>query len=284
MTGTTAEQGSTGRAVSPVIGVILMVAISVILAAVVGAFVLEVGDQQETAPEASFDSGERVVTLKNDRWVNKYDPSGQTIEINTTQIFVTHAGGETLEISRMEVLVNGYNDVWGVYPHYNALNMDDGPVSDTIDIAPQPDYRRTIGTNRDQTLTSGESWNAIAYDVMAYAPGKGPADHTDVLDGLAKPGTIDNGEPSVRKGKNYIYWQQLTALSQHHRTGETLIDIRTGAGTDGGPYDVDDIGYGVQAGDGDTMSVVWKAESGGKTQTLTKYTAQHEETGDGTYK
>ncbi|MEF8869094.1 MAG: type IV pilin N-terminal domain-containing protein, partial [Haloarculaceae archaeon] len=42
-------------AVSPVIGVILMVAITVILAAVIGTFVLGLGDQvQSTAPQASF--------------------------------------------------------------------------------------------------------------------------------------------------------------------------------------------------------------------------------------
>ena len=43
------------RAVSPVIGVILMVAITVILAAVIGTFVLGLGDQvSETAPQAQF--------------------------------------------------------------------------------------------------------------------------------------------------------------------------------------------------------------------------------------
>ena len=43
------------RAVSPVIGVILMVAITVILAAVIGTFVLGLGDQvQETAPNAQW--------------------------------------------------------------------------------------------------------------------------------------------------------------------------------------------------------------------------------------
>ncbi|WP_336024562.1 type IV pilin N-terminal domain-containing protein [Halobellus salinisoli] len=42
-------------AVSPVIGVILMVAITVILAAVIGAFVLNLGQGiQQTAPQASF--------------------------------------------------------------------------------------------------------------------------------------------------------------------------------------------------------------------------------------
>ena len=43
-------------AVSPVIGVILMVAITVILAAVIGSFVLNLGGSlQQSAPQASFD-------------------------------------------------------------------------------------------------------------------------------------------------------------------------------------------------------------------------------------
>lgn len=42
-------------AVSPVIGVILMVAITVILAAVIAAFVLGLGDTNSTGPSASFD-------------------------------------------------------------------------------------------------------------------------------------------------------------------------------------------------------------------------------------
>ena len=42
-------------AVSPVIGVILMVALTVILAAIIGTFVLGLGDQvQDHAPQASF--------------------------------------------------------------------------------------------------------------------------------------------------------------------------------------------------------------------------------------
>ncbi|WP_435346339.1 type IV pilin [Haloarchaeobius sp. HRN-SO-5] len=42
-------------AVSPVIGVILMVAITVILAAVIGAFVLNIGDSTEQVPQVSWD-------------------------------------------------------------------------------------------------------------------------------------------------------------------------------------------------------------------------------------
>ncbi|MFC6771826.1 type IV pilin [Halorubrum pallidum] len=49
------QNTSDDRAVSPVIGVILMVAITVILAAVIGTFVLGLGDQLgDTAPQASF--------------------------------------------------------------------------------------------------------------------------------------------------------------------------------------------------------------------------------------
>ena len=57
------------RAVSPVIGVILMVAITVILAAVIGTFVLGLGDQvQTTAPNAqlSWDSSSTDVTVTHD--------------------------------------------------------------------------------------------------------------------------------------------------------------------------------------------------------------------------
>lgn len=55
------------EAVSPVIGVILMVAITVILAAVIGAFVLGFGDSTSAAPSASwdtsYDSGDSNVTF-----------------------------------------------------------------------------------------------------------------------------------------------------------------------------------------------------------------------------
>ncbi|NHX37054.1 type IV pilin [Halolamina sp. R1-12] len=44
------------RGVSPVIGVILMVAITVILAAVIGTFVLGLGDSLSQAPQAQLDA------------------------------------------------------------------------------------------------------------------------------------------------------------------------------------------------------------------------------------
>ncbi len=63
------------RAVSPVIGVILMVAITVILAAVIASFVLGLGQNQEVAPTSTFDFN--------------YDAD----ENNVT---VTHTGGDNV--------------------------------------------------------------------------------------------------------------------------------------------------------------------------------------------
>ncbi len=51
------------KGVSPVIGVILMVAITVILAAVIASFVFGMGSKVKSAPQASFmleDNGERI--------------------------------------------------------------------------------------------------------------------------------------------------------------------------------------------------------------------------------
>ncbi|ELZ45266.1 hypothetical protein C463_06582 [Halorubrum californiense DSM 19288] len=71
---------------SPVIGVILMVAITVILAAVIGTFVLGLGDQLgDTAPQATF-----------------------TIDDNSSKtINITKTGGQSLEASDLVLSVDG---------------------------------------------------------------------------------------------------------------------------------------------------------------------------------
>ena len=80
-------QADDDRAVSPVIGVILMVAITVILAAVIGTFVLGLGDQvQETAPNANFD----------------FDNSGDNLTI-------THTGGDSIDAD--ELFVRGDREI-----------------------------------------------------------------------------------------------------------------------------------------------------------------------------
>jgi len=73
------------RAVSPVIGVILMVAITVILAAVIGAFVLNLGQGiGQTAPQATFE-------------INSTNLQGSD---NAT---ITHTAGDSIEKSNLYV-------------------------------------------------------------------------------------------------------------------------------------------------------------------------------------
>ena len=75
---------SDDRGVSPVIGVILMVAITVILAAVIGAFVLELGSSVATEqPQASFD-----------------------FEVDGSNATVTHQGGSEIDNSSISVVLN----------------------------------------------------------------------------------------------------------------------------------------------------------------------------------
>ncbi|WP_226010530.1 type IV pilin [Halomicrobium salinisoli] len=81
-------------AVSPVIGVILMVAITVILAAVIASFVLNLGDQaQQQTPTASFDF--------------EYDNESSGVD----KLTITHASGDTIDGANLNATVSGgYGD------------------------------------------------------------------------------------------------------------------------------------------------------------------------------
>jgi flagellin-like protein len=78
--------------VSPVIGVILMVAITVILAAVIGTFVLNLGGSvSQTTPQASFG-----------------------FDYNSTGINVTHETGDTIDVdsNTLKVVGAGNSETW----------------------------------------------------------------------------------------------------------------------------------------------------------------------------
>ena len=109
------------RAVSPVIGVILMVAITVILAAVIGAFVLGIGGDQEQTPQAS-------ISLD-------LDPDAGEIEI-------AHNGGQTLELDDVGMSLNGSFDD-GTDPLTEAEDADAGDTlssGETLDLDDNNDF------------------------------------------------------------------------------------------------------------------------------------------------
>ncbi len=78
------------QGVSPVIGVILMVAITVILAAVIGTFVLGLGDSLQQAPQAQIG-------------ITQGDASGE--------VDISHNGGDTLQVSDVRVVDSNGNSL-----------------------------------------------------------------------------------------------------------------------------------------------------------------------------
>ncbi|MBC9987616.1 type IV pilin [Haloferax sp. AS1] len=90
------------RAVSPVIGVILMVAITVILAAVIGTFVLGLGDQVgDTAPQASF-----------------------TFDYDGTELTITHESGAQIDGDLVTIAGDINVTVDGEANKWSALGSD----------------------------------------------------------------------------------------------------------------------------------------------------------------
>ena len=100
------------RAVSPVIGVILMVAITVILAAVIGTFVLGLGDQvQQTTPQASFSFDTNSTAGGGYYNVTITHESGDSISASNVEVAGELGGGDSSPESWANVSANtGSND------------------------------------------------------------------------------------------------------------------------------------------------------------------------------
>ena len=102
------------RAVSPVIGVILMVAVTVILAAVIGAFVLDLGDDaSSTVPQAQF----------------SYDFD------DNTNVSIIHTSGDDIDKDTIRVTVAGDE----AYPNEPGYLNSTGWEDDTIGVADRLD-------------------------------------------------------------------------------------------------------------------------------------------------
>jgi flagellin-like protein len=83
-------------AVSPVIGVILMVAITVILAAVIATFVLGLGESvSETAPQANFATDYTEGDTTSTSWSSQASGQGA--------LTITHTGGDTIKAQNLFV-------------------------------------------------------------------------------------------------------------------------------------------------------------------------------------
>jgi flagellin-like protein len=140
-------------AVSPVIGVILMVAITVILAAVIATFVLGLGEQVSTnAPQASFtyDYNEDSSALANDGFSAG---SGSADAILT----VEHASGATLQADQLSL--SGSGPVGRVSWSSASTAGTEVSSGDTVEYAINNDDNiKVTWTNKEETnsATLGE--------------------------------------------------------------------------------------------------------------------------------
>mgnify|MGYP000120719976 CR=1 FL=1 len=104
-------------AVSPVIGVILMVAITVILAAVIASFVLGLGNQaQQGAPTATigFD----------------YEQIDENPTTNWGVLSVSHDGGDSISDQELYLRGSGFNSSGSNYVDSQPFTYNVGPSSD----------------------------------------------------------------------------------------------------------------------------------------------------------
>jgi len=101
------------RAVSPVIGVILMVAITVILAAVIAAFVLDMGSNQSASAQAGLE-----ISNDTDNADDDYDVTITTMGDNTDRVYCDNDGttssassvGETLDCEKGDNIIGVNNE------------------------------------------------------------------------------------------------------------------------------------------------------------------------------
>jgi len=106
------------EAVSPVIGVILMVAITVILAAVIASFVLGLGSQTQTTPNAAFS----VDYSENSTFGSSYYDGNLT---------VVHDSGDPIVESELYLRGDGFNSSADGFSWEGYVGEDNATVSGT---------------------------------------------------------------------------------------------------------------------------------------------------------
>ncbi|MFA4935448.1 MAG: type IV pilin N-terminal domain-containing protein [Candidatus Methanoperedens sp.] len=132
------------EAVSPVIGVILMVAITVILAAVIAAFVFGMGTPK-VAPQASITITSASATTGN--------------------ITLSHAGGDAIDLNKVKAIVDGTASQHNIISLLNATGTQFFTAGDNLVI-----QERAAGVNA--TLNGAALPIGTSTTNFTLAPGK----------------------------------------------------------------------------------------------------------------
>jgi len=145
-------------AVSPVIGVILMVAITVILAAVIASFVLGLGDQNNPAPTVDF----------------TYDYDSGWGDANSGIVTVTHNDGDEVVADNLFVRGDQIDTANTFNTDQTWEDANSGPVMHSGDsINPDPGGSDTYASG--DAVKAGNRLNVIVGD--ASGPSASPDEH-----------------------------------------------------------------------------------------------------------
>ena len=149
------------RGVSPVIGVILMVAITVILAAVIGTFVLGLGDsigESQPTAQLSVDNSSSDTTGADGKVTishNGGDP------INTTNLeILAYSGSTPVETQAIDVDEGQLSVGESISIDYTTVSGDDGNDVDEVRILHTPSESFIVRDTVSPVITDFDSWGA----------------------------------------------------------------------------------------------------------------------------
>ena len=144
------------KAVSPVIGVILMVAITVILAAVIASFVFGLGAKApKSAPQAQLtlsDAGGTLNSTTNDDVFKLSHEGGEPIRCDEVKIFIYYSNGTTLDTLTYNSNNHQFSGNVLVNDTATALNDDIFEAGEIIVFKEQPNHNVTAGTYQVKIL------------------------------------------------------------------------------------------------------------------------------------
>lgn len=150
------------RSVSPVIGVVLMVAVTVVLAATAAAFVFGFGDRiNTTVPQTSFSTKYTESPAgSTDSWGHSYgDDFDNDGDNETGELDVAFTGGEGIDAERVSVSYPGGSNETAAGPGIDSDGDGELGAGDSFTLAVAPgDTVRVVwtasGGGRTATLTA----------------------------------------------------------------------------------------------------------------------------------
>ena len=128
-----------------------MVAITVILAAVIGTFVLGLGDQVESAPQASFN-----FDVDDDFEDDDVFDEVEGDEVDGV-VEITHRGGDNIDLNTVDFRVSNFEEVDGT----NDVDGDDDFVVEEVGDQFQAGDTIRIGFADDDGEPNGETVNIV---------------------------------------------------------------------------------------------------------------------------